>query len=448
MLRNLGMVGVSWRNSGKESLAQYALASGTLETRLLSFAREQGLSELAYLATCNRVELIFVRTGDTPCADLRPQCLELLSGRAVGVAEALRTLKAWGGEGAMEHLFLTAAGLDSAMVGEVEIAGQVRAAWALSRQLGLCGPLLETLFEEALRVAGAVRGETRIGAGRVSLAEIAADLIREQVARSPGRVALVGVSPMTERAAVSLHADGIPLLIVNRTPARAEALAEQHAAEWCSLAQFQKAPPAVTAVLSATGARESLLSLAELERLAARSPAGNSPLIVDMSIPPDFDPAHCRALDVPRVGMDEITRRAEQSRSARLLEAAQARELVDEALQKTLERFAERYSGRLFGALQQRYRRTAEEGVERLLRKDLAHLGAAERAAVQAWAAALARRFAHIPCLGLRGLLHAGPEGALEAFIGGLEPEFADELRAALESPGRGGREPQAFQVP
>jgi glutamyl-tRNA reductase len=156
-----------------------------------------------------------------------------------------------------------------------------------------------------------------------------------------------------------------------------------------------------------------------------------------MAIPADFDPQLCLELDIPRVGMDEISRRAEQNRAARLMEAAQARELIDEALVKTLERFAERYSGRLFGALQQRYRKTAEEGVQRLLRKDLPHLDEQQRTAVETWAAALARRFAHIPCLGLRGLLHEGPEGSLEAFLGGLEPEFADELRAALEAPER-----------
>lgn len=204
-----------------------------------------------------------------------------------------------------------------------------------------------------------------------------------------------------------------------------------------ALEDFRTSPSAIEALLSATGSPEALLARPALERLAARTPSGKPPLLVDMAIPADFDPALCLELDIPRIGMDEISRRAEQNRAARLLEAAQARELIDEALVKTLERFAERDSGRLFGALQQRYRRTAEEGVQRLLRKDLPHLDAQQRAAVETWAAALARRFAHIPCLGLRGLLHDGPEGSLEAFLGGLEPEFADELRAALEAPER-----------
>ena len=102
---------------------------------------------------------------------------------------------------------------------------------------------------------------------------------------------------------------------------------------------------------------------------------------------------------------------------------------------KLQDRFTERYYGPLFGALQQRYRRTAQEGVKRLLKKELQGLGEAERAAIETWTEVLARRFAHIPCLGLRGLLHDGPDGSIEAFLSGLEPEFADELRAALRAP-------------
>jgi len=155
-------------------------------------------------------------------------------------------------------------------------------------------------------------------------------------------------------------------------------------------------------------------------------------------VPGDVDPAVCAKLTIARVGMDEIVRRAEQSRAARLVEAAPAREQVDQALDELQDRFTERYYGPLFGALQQRYRRTAQEGVKRLLKKDLKALGETERAAIEVWAEVLARRFAHIPCLGLRGLLHDGPDGSLEAFLGGLEPEFADELRAALKDNGEG----------
>src|SRR5688572_32060608 len=238
---------------------------------------------------------------------------------------------------------------------------------------------------------------------------------------------------MTERAAVSLAAAGLDFTVVNRSADKAAELAARYGAQHSSLAAFREKPPAVEAILTATGAGEPVLNLAALERLAAHTASGQPPLIVDMAVPGDADAAVCAKLAIARVGMDEIVRHAEQSRAARLVEAAPAREQVDRALDELQDRFTERYYGPLFGALQQRYRRTAQEGVKRLLKKDLKALGETERAAIETWAEVLARRFAHIPCLGLRGLLHDGPDGSLEAFLRGLEPEFADELRAALQ---------------
>ena len=437
MLEQLGLIGVSWRQGGAESLAEFALDQERASAQLLEFARREHLSELAYLGTCNRVELIFVRTEDTPAADLRRDAFAMLTGRTPAPGEAERRLRAWAGEGAAEHLFMIAAGLDSACVGETEIVGQVRFCQERSLELGLLGPSLGLVFEEALRIAAKVRGETRLAEGRVSLAEIAVALIRERIARTPGRIALLGVSPMTERAAVSLGNAGLALTIVNRSVDKAATLAARHGAEHMGLDEFLRNPPPIEAVLSATGSPQAVLTESALERLAAKTPSGQPPLIIDMAVPPDADPEACTKLAIPRIGMDEITERAERNRAARLLEAAPAREQIDEALGNLQDRFTERYYGPLFGALQQRYRKTAEEGVKRLLKKELKGLGDSERAAIETWTAVLARRFAHIPCLGLRGLLHDGPDGSIEAFLGGLEPEFAAELRTALNGAAR-----------
>src|SRR5690606_24229784 len=189
-----------------------------------------------------RVEILFVRTERTPARDLRRHAFALLTGRAAEPGEAERRLKAWEGEGAAEHLFLIAAGLDSACVGETEIVGQVRASHRHSLELGLCGSWLELVFDEALKIAARVRGDTRLGAGRGSLAEIAAHLLAERVARPPGRIARVGVSPMTERAARSLQGWGAELLFVNRTAAKAAALAARFGAPHQGLEEFAAAP--------------------------------------------------------------------------------------------------------------------------------------------------------------------------------------------------------------
>ena len=438
VLEELGIVGISWRQDSSEALARFALPKAEQDERLRGFARKAGLAELAYLDTCNRVEIIFARAADTASSDsrhgdIRPLVYELLVGRTPEPGDAERTLKAWRGEGACEHLFLVAAGLDSAAVGEVEIVGQVRACRDLATELGLCGPQLELLFDEALSIAAQVRGATRLGQGRVSLAEVAVAKLRERLERTPGAVALVGVSAMTERTARSLAKTDTPLIFVNRTLAKARAAAQPHRATAMCLTDFLRDPPAAEAVLSSTGAPEPLLTEPVLERIAAKTPSGQTPLFIDMAVPENIDSGACRKLGLLRIGMDEIVDEAQVNREARLLEGAQARELVDEALPRLRDRFAERVYGPLFGALQNRYRHTAREGVRRLLKKDLKGLGDAERQAIETWAEVLARRFAHIPTLGLRGLLHHGPDGSLNAFLNGLDPIFAEELRQALD---------------
>lgn len=433
MLEQLGMIGVSWRQGGAQSIADFTLDESDIEERLREFADTQKLAELGYLATCNRVELIYARRDAANGVDLRPQAFELLRGRAPMDGEAERRLRAWSGEGAAEHLFLIAAGLDSACVGETEISGQVRRCYERARGMHLSGHALDIVFEEAQRIGARVRGETRLGHGRVSLAEIAAQRLIEHSLDSNQTVALIGVSPMTERAAQSLADAGISMLFVNRTPAKAEELANRFHANHMGLEHFTASPPPIAAVLSATGAPEAVLDHAALERIREASTA-ESVLLIDMAIPPDIDPGACEALGIERLDMDAINQIAESNRAARLVESAQAREQVDEALGKLNDRFAERYYAPLLGTLQQRYQRTAREGVQRLLKKELKGLGEAERTAIQTWCDVLARRFAHIPCLGIRGLVHSGPDGSVEAFLNGLETEFADELRAALAS--------------
>jgi glutamyl-tRNA reductase len=436
LLDNLGMIGISWRQGGTESLAEFTPSQVGLPLRLRELAQANGLGELALIATCNRVELIFARQPGSGHDDLRPAVFAFLTGRAPVPGESERRLRAWQGEGAAERLFLIAAGLDSACLGETEIVGQVKAAHQAARAQGLAGTSLDLLFDEALRIAARVRGETRIGAGRVSLAEIATRALRERLERTPGRVALIGVSPMTERAATGLAALGYGFVVVNRTVAKARELALRFGQTHLSLQEFIADPPAIEALLSATGAEDTVLDKPALERLAARTASGEPPLVVDMAVPADIDPDACRELGIRRLGMDAIVAEADRNRAARLTEAAEAREQVDAALDQLQERLAEKLYGPLLGALQRRYQRTAEEGVRRLLKKELGTLGAKEREAIEIWSQVLARRFAHIPCLGLRGLLFSGPAGSIDAFLDGLEPEFADELRQALAQPG------------
>jgi glutamyl-tRNA reductase len=441
-MHRIGVVGLLWRDSRAEVLGTFTIPREDRAERVPKLAATIGVRELVYIATCNRVEVAFDINGATPLTTCRRQLFAALAGREPRAGEAERTLRIWQGEGAAEHLFLMTAGLDSARIGESEIAGQVREAVDQSRELGLLGPRLDNVFSEAMKVAKHIRPATEGRIGRVSLAEIALRHVFERIERTPGRVALVGVSPMTEQCARALVARAVPVIIVNRTLERAQTLAAAVSGECRALDTFRKTPDGVEAVIVATGAREPVLSRSDLERMAARAPSGESPLVVDLGVPANVAPEDAAAADVPRVGMDDISDEAAADRGRILMQFAEARAIVDDALTDLRRHAAERLIGPMIGQLRLRYRQTALEGVERLFKRDLAGLGENERETIRRWAETLSRRFAHLPAVGLRDLVFQSGPNAVEAFFQNSEPDLARELHEAADCEGAGFLEP------
>ena len=246
---SIGVVGISWRHRRASALAEFTIPKEDREARLPALAAAIGVPELVYVATCNRVEVVFVSDGRTPFPAYRRRVFAALTGREPNAGEADHTFRVWQGEGAVEHLFLVAAGLDSARVGESEVAGQMRDALEQARRLGLLGPRLEPAVAEALKTSKRVRPMTEGRIGKVSLSEVAVRRVLEHLEGAPGAVALLGVSPMTEQCAHELAGRGVTLIVVNRSVERAEALAAELGASSRSLearAQIQNAPASIS----------------------------------------------------------------------------------------------------------------------------------------------------------------------------------------------------------
>jgi glutamyl-tRNA reductase len=391
------------------------------------------MEELVYLATCNRVEIAFVTDGERCISKYRRPLFEALIGRCPEPDEAESSFQMWCGEDAAKHLFLIACGLDSARIGECEISGQVRDAYETSRKLGLTGPRLDLVFEEAFKVNRHVHSRSSIGEGRQSLAEIALDYLRERLKRTPGPVAFVGISPMTDRCARAFAGSDTPVYVVNRTLNPAVQLAQEVGGTPRTLTEFCESPDPVEAIMLATGSPDSVLKHKHLERLAARTPSGEPPLVVDLAIPPDVCLEDARKAGVTRYGMEDVLQEAEKNRERRLLEAEDARLIVEEAMQGLRRRLLDRILSPLFATLQRRYRKTALEGCERLFRKELSGLGEQEREAVRRWAETLARRFAHLPTAGLRGVAFEFGPGAVEAALAQADDSMIKILREASD---------------
>lgn len=250
-MHRTNVVGISWRRARATALQEYTIPREQRAARLPALANALDATELVYLATCSRVEVIFVARERGAMAEQRSRIITALRGPHDATPHEARAWRAWQGEAAAEHIFLTAAGLDSAMLGEHEIAGQVRDAVEESRALGLVGASLGPVFTGAMRAARRVRPivENNNSSDELSLADLAVRHVLDRLEAAPGRVALVGVSAMTERCARRLAARGVPLLIVNRTLERAETLARMVGGEASGLDAFREAPEAGKSVV-------------------------------------------------------------------------------------------------------------------------------------------------------------------------------------------------------
>jgi glutamyl-tRNA reductase len=425
-LPDIGLVGLSWRHADAERLARFTLPREARAQALPALAAALEVEELLYLATCNRVEFVFAGGAPLEVAERRRRVLAFFEAELPP-----RALRAWAGEGAVEHLFLVACGLDSARAGESEIIGQLKAAALECNAAGLLGLLLRALVDDALRLARRLRPVTDGRVGRASLAELALAPITQRLHLHPGPVALVGVSPMTGHCASALRARGATVLLVNRSVERAREVAPP-GVEVRALDDFRRTPDAVTALLLASGANAALFDVTDCQRLAARGANGQPPLVVDLSVPPALRAADAELVGMPHIGMEAVTRAAASEREAALEALGDARALVDAALDARQTRVWAELVDPTIVELRRRFADRAQREVDRILTQDLNMLNETQRASLRRWAAGLSQQLAHLPSRGLRDLAAtAGPEAAAD-FLAVAEPELAHDLRRRL----------------
>src|SRR5262245_51210731 len=248
LAHDLAIVGVSHRASEIRRLAAIA-PSPAARAALAHRLREEGWHEVVVLATCNRFEVILHRAGGARADAALASIVDALGAPA---ARARAEFFALQGEEALRHLLLVGASLDSLVVGERQITGQMRRAFAAADG---AGPRLRGLAAEAFRAARRVRRETRLERS-ASVISLAADRLAARCAAEPALpIALVGAGETIEHAALRLSkSNAAPRLFVNRTIAKARALAARFGGSAASLEEFLAAPPAVGAMLTATSA--------------------------------------------------------------------------------------------------------------------------------------------------------------------------------------------------
>lgn len=303
------LVGLNHRTAPidvREQLSFDACALPMVAHDLFSLGAKQGvLQEVVVISTCNRLEVYAVTATPTLAA---PLIEAQIAHQRQAKPDALRAyLYIQSGDAAIDHLFRVASGLDSLILGEAQILGQVAHALAAAQSSGASGPILTQLFNRALHCGKRARTETPIGSSTTSISHAAVRQAERLLGDLSRRHALViGAGEMAELAATALQQHDIAsILCINRTLARAEQLAMKVGGRAVDWARLDEALATVDLVISATAAPHLVLSAAEVAQ-AMRARTGRPLLLFDIALPRDIDPDVDGLPDVLRYDIDHL----------------------------------------------------------------------------------------------------------------------------------------------
>jgi glutamyl-tRNA reductase len=321
------LLGVNHKTTPLEVREKMAL-SGGYERPLHELGAISGLKEYYLLSTCNRVEILY--TTDRP-AETRNEVLALLFGRAVPPKELDRYVYQYENEDAIQHLFMVASSLDSMIVGEAQILGQLKEAYRHASEKNTSGLIINKLLHKAFFVAKRVRTETRIGASAVSISYAAVELARKIFGQLDDKsVMLVGAGEMAELAAEHLVGNGVTnVVVVNRTLERAVKLARRFNGRAASLEELVDQLQHVDIIISSTGATGTILSKKDLKPVMRER--RNKPLFfIDIAVPRDLDQDINELDNVYLYDIDDLQNVVEMNRAERDREAVKAERIVEE----------------------------------------------------------------------------------------------------------------------
>lgn len=289
------------------------------------------ISEMAIIATCNRVELYAV-TPEESAGSL----VDFLSETRGIAPEALRPhLYHYRDEEAARHLFRVAAGLDSLVIGEPQILGQVVNALEIARGQGTVGSLLNRLFQSAIHTGKRARAETRISHNPASVASLAARLAERAVHDvHRAQIVVLGAGEMAELAVEALRKRGAErVLVVNRTLTRARPLAERWRAEIATFERLEEALLRADILISSTGAPHTLIRAESIAAIMAQR--SNRPLVmIDIAVPRDIDPAADEIPGVRLYDMDNLDHQLQDALAERHRQIPHVEAILEEELSK------------------------------------------------------------------------------------------------------------------
>jgi glutamyl-tRNA reductase len=406
----LALIGVNYKTAPIELRERIAISRDDLMEATRALAAVEGVMECMIVSTCNRVELVVAI--ESPDADLTG-----FLHHHFGLERALLEPHIYQqrDRDAVRHVFRVAASLDSMVVGEPQILGQVKEAFAVARAAGTVAGQLEHLLQSAFAAAKKVRTETEIGSSSVSIASVAVDLAKKIFGSLQGRtVFLVGAGKMSELAARHLVQQGAgAILVSNRTDERARRMADQFNGRVIPYEQLYEAASEADIVISSTGAPHPIFRREHGQAFMQRR--RNRPMFfIDIAVPRDVDPAMGKLEGVFVYDIDDLQAVAAAHMAERSREASEAETLIAAEVERFQQKQRTVSAAPAIVALQ----RHAEEIRLAELRRIQARLGglsAEQLAAVEALTRGLVNKFLHPPMQALKQAARDGDQVRLEA---------------------------------
>jgi glutamyl-tRNA reductase len=406
----LALIGVNHKTAPIELRERIAISRDELPETTRALAAVPGVAECMIVSTCNRVEILAAL--ESPDVDVAS-----FLHRHFGLDPALLAphLYEHRDQEAVRHLFRVAASLDSMVVGEPQILGQVKEAFATAHAAGTIGGQLEHLLQSTFAVAKRVRTETEIGSNSVSIASVAVELARKIFGSLQGRtVFLVGAGKMSELAARHLVQQGAgAILVTNRTQERARRMAETFAGKVIPFEELYEAASQADIVISSTGAPHPIFRREHGQAFLHRR--RNRPMFfIDIAVPRDVDPLMGKLEGIFVYDIDDLQQVAVAHLSERSREAAAAEALIAGEVERFHQRQLTVNAAPAIVALQ----RQAEEIRQAELKRAQARLGplsAEQIAAVEALTRGLVNKFLHPPMQALKQAARENDATRLEA---------------------------------
>jgi len=402
---SLVLVGVNHKSSPVEVRERLAIQEWRLQEATRKLLESPGIEEAYILSTCNRVELLVAcsKDGDEGHREGASAIHRFLSEYfAIDTKSLAQHLYEIRERDAVQHIFRVAASLDSMIVGEPQILGQVKDALTIARSAGAVGPQLDKLLSRALSVAKRVRSETAIGSSAVSVASVAVDLAKKIFGSLKGRhVYLVGAGKMSELAARHLLAHGAESIIVaNRTHERAIKIAEEFGGEAIRFEDLYHTADRADIIITSTGAPHAIFRREHAEMFLQRRK--NRPMFfIDIAVPRDVDAELNKIDGIFVYDIDDLQQVVQSNLQDRSAEAGRAEQIIEAEVRRYERRVQGREAVPTIVSLQEHVEAIRRAELERV-RGKLGQLSPEQEMAVEALTRAIVNKVLHPSLVGLK----------------------------------------------